>query len=75
MEEQSALQRLSQKVSQIVQDMHALKEENELLRNEVVTLRAQNETKDLEIERLGDENSLKDIEIEEIVNKIESILS
>ena len=74
MDNQNNLEKLSDKVSQILQQYHSLKGENEMLRNEVVTLKAEKEIKNQEIEKLSDENTMKDLEIEEIVNKIESIL-
>lgn len=74
MQEQTSLEILSDKVSQILQGYHSLKGENEVMRNELITLKAEREIKDQEINRLVDENAMKDLEIEEIVNKIESIL-
>jgi len=74
MDNQTILNKLSEKVSTILQEYHALKGENELMRNEIVTLKADCELKNQEIEKLHEENAQKDIEIEEIVNKIESIL-
>ena len=74
MENISSLELLNQKVTQILQNYHSLKEENELLRNEVTTIKAQSEIKDQELEKLREENLEKDIEIEEIVAKIESML-
>jgi len=74
MENQTGLEKLSDKVSQILQQYHAIKGENEVLRNELMQEKAQRELKDQEIEKLIEENTLKDLEIEEIVNKIESIL-
>ena len=74
MENQTTLEILSEKVSQILQGYHGLKGENEMLRNELVTLKAERELKNQEIEKLIDDNAMKDLEIEEIVNKIESIL-
>ena len=74
MDKQSNLEILSDKVSQVSQQYHALKAENEMIRNELITLKAEKELKDQEIEKLSDENAMKDLEIEEIVNKIESIL-
>ena len=75
MEELTTVERLSEKVSEIIHQYHNLKGENEMLRNELMTLKAEREIKDQEIERLSQENAQKDMEIEEIVNKIESILS
>ena len=74
MDNLSNVEKLSEKVSQIVQQYHSLKGENEMIRNELVALKAEKEIKDQEITRLADENAMKDLEIEEIVNKIESIL-
>lgn len=74
MENRTTLEKLSDKVSQILQQYHSLKGENEVLRNELVTLKAESEMKNQEIEKLIEDNTMKDLEIEEIVNKIESIL-
>jgi len=74
MENPTSLEVLSEKVSQILQQYHTLKGENEMMRNELVTLKAESSMKDQEIEKLADANAMKDLEIEEIVNKIESIL-
>lgn len=74
MEEQTTLQRLSEKVSQMVQQYDALRSENETLRNEVVTLKAESEAKTSQIGRMEEELVQKELEIEEIVNRIESIL-
>ena len=74
MENQTTLEKLNTKVTEIVQQYHALKGETEVLRNELTTLRAEREIKDQEIEKLTEQNVMKDLEIEEIVNKIESIL-
>ena len=74
MDNQNNLEKLSEKVSQILQQYHSLKGENEMIRNELITLKAEKEIKDQEIEKLSEANAMKDLEIEEIVNKIESIL-
>jgi cell division protein FtsB len=74
MENQTNLEKLNDKVSQILQQYHSLKGENEVLQNEVAKLKADNELKTQEIEKLTEQNIMKDLEIEEIVNKIESIL-
>ncbi|MEA3331686.1 MAG: hypothetical protein U9Q29_08345 [Campylobacterota bacterium] len=74
MQNRTTLEKLSDKVSQILQEYHSLKSENELLRNELVILKAESEMKNQEIEKLTEDNTMKDLEIEEIVNKIESIL-
>jgi len=74
MDNQTTLDKLSEKVSQILQKYHTLKGENEVMRNELITLKAEREIKDQEINKLTEQNAMKDLEIEEIVNKIESIL-
>ncbi|QOY51509.1 hypothetical protein [Candidatus Sulfurimonas baltica] len=74
MNNQTNLQLLNEKVSDILHKYHSLKGENEKFRIELVTLKAESEIKSQEIERLIEQNSLKDLEIEEIVDKIESIL-
>ena len=74
MNNQTTLEKLSEKVSEVSRQYHSLKNENETLRVQVVTLTAEKEVKEQEIERLTEQNVLKDMEIEEIVSKIESIL-
>jgi cell division protein ZapB len=75
MEKQTtALETLSEKVSNILEQYNVLKSENERLRIEVVTLKGESEMKSQEIEKLTEENAMKDLEIEEIVEKIESTL-
>ncbi|WP_373034950.1 hypothetical protein [Sulfurimonas sp.] len=74
MQSQTNLDKLNDKVSQILQNYNTLKEENKTYRTEIVTLKAENEAKNNEIEKLTEANVMKDMEIEEIVEKIESIL-
>jgi len=74
MQNQTTLEVLDEKVSQVLKGYHDLKTENEMMRNELITLKAEREIKDQEIEKLTEQNTMKDLEIEEIVNKIESIL-
>lgn len=74
MQEQTTLEKLNEKISQMLQKHHELQNENEMMRNEIVTLKSEKEISNQEIERLTDENVMKDLEIEEIVTKIESIL-
>jgi FtsZ-binding cell division protein ZapB len=68
------LDKLSSKVTEMIHQYGVFKEENEHLRNELMTLKAERGIKDQEIARLVQENAHKDMEIEEIVNKIESML-
>jgi len=74
MQNQSVIERLDEKINQVLQRCESLKNENEMMRNDLVTLKAEYEIKDAEIEKLIRANNEKDQEIEEIVNKIESIL-
>ena len=74
MQDKTNLDKLSERVSQILQEYNSLKSENETLRNGQITSKAQSELQYTEIEKLREENRMKDLEIEEIVNKIESIL-
>ncbi len=74
MQNQTNLEKLNTRVSQILQEYHNIKGENEVLRNELVQEKAQKELKDQEIEKLIEENTKKDLEIEEIISKIESIV-
>ena len=74
MEEQSIMDKLGEKVSQILQQYHELQGENEVLTNEVAVMKEQNEVYAAQVEQLEDDIAVKELEIEEIVNKIESIL-
>ncbi|MCF6331424.1 MAG: hypothetical protein L3I99_07775 [Sulfurimonas sp.] len=74
MQNQTNLEKLNTKVSQILQQFHAMKAENDMLRTEIITLKSQKELTNQELEKLIHENSQKDAEIEEIANKIESII-
>jgi len=71
---QSVVDRLGGKVAQIMQQLQSLREENEVLKNDLMNQQAQNEAYRAQIERLEADNAAKEHEIEEIVNKIESIL-
>lgn len=74
MQNQTTLEILNEKVSNILQNYHSLKGEAERLRTELVTLKGETEIKNQEIEKLIEQNIQKDLEIEEIVEKIESIM-
>ena len=74
MQDQTTLAKLSEKVSAIVEQYNSLKEENDMLRIELVKLKAESEIKNQEIDKLIKQNSLKDSEIESIVEKLESIM-
>jgi hypothetical protein len=74
MQSRTTLEKLSEKISEILQQYNSLKGENEMIRSELITLKAEREIKNQEIEKLIEQNVMKDLEIEEIVNKIETIL-
>lgn len=74
MQNHTTLEKLDEKITEVLKHYQELKNENETMRNELITLKAQREIQDQEIDKLSDENTMKDLEIEEIVNKIESIL-
>ncbi|SFV53854.1 hypothetical protein MNB_SM-5-325 [hydrothermal vent metagenome] len=70
----TVLDKLSERISQMIQERETLQNELESVRNELVALKANCELKNQEIDKLSEENALKDLEIEDILNKIESIL-
>jgi len=74
MEEHTVLEKLGNKVSQVLQQHDTLKDEIKVLRTELVTAKAESEIKNKEIEKLTEENAMKDLEIEEIIEKIENII-
>jgi cell division protein ZapB len=71
----SGIEKLSQKISMIVQKLETLKGENEALRLELIKSQGENDAKNSEIQRLIDQNAMKDLEIEEIIQKIENIMA
>ena len=73
-ENMNVLEKLGQKIDELLSRVSALKEENEALRQELVNTKAQCEIKTAEIQRLQELNAQKEREIEEIVNKIESMI-
>ncbi len=74
MQESTTLEKLSQKVSQMLRNYDELRMENLELKEQVELLASENITKDASVTQMQDELIEKDREIEEIVNKIESIL-
>ncbi len=75
MEKRPVIDRLGEKIDEVVARLKRLEEENVRLRNEMVALKAQSEAKDAQIAKLSDELAMKDLEIEEIIGKIEAMLS
>jgi glycine/serine hydroxymethyltransferase len=74
MQESTTLQKLSQKVSEMLKNYDELRIENALLKEQVELLASENSAKEAVVTRMQDDLIEKEREIEEIVNKIESIL-
>jgi cell division protein FtsB len=74
MQESTTLQKLSQKVSEMLRNYDELRTENALLKEQVELLKSENSAKEAVVARMQDDLIEKEREIEEIVNKIESIL-
>jgi chromosome segregation ATPase len=74
MQESTTLQKLSQKVSEMLKNYDELRVENALLKEQVELLESENSAKEAVVTRMQDDLIEKEREIEEIVNKIESIL-
>ena len=74
MQESTTLEKLSQKVSQMLHNYDELRMENMQLRENIELLELDNTAKEASVTQMQDEILEKDREIEEIVNKIESIL-
>ena len=70
----NVLEKLGQKIDELLRRIKALQNENETLRQELVNIKAQCEIKTTEIQRLQELNMQKEQEIEEIVNKIEKMI-
>jgi archaellum component FlaC len=70
-----AIDRLGEKVEELLKNYKELKSFNDELSKEVATLKAQNEAKDTQINKLEEELMLKELEVEEMVGKIEEVLS
>jgi len=74
MQESTTLEKLSQKVSQMLRNYDELRMENVQLKENVELLELDLTGKDAAVAQMQEELTQKDREIEEIVNKIESIL-
>lgn len=74
MQESSTLEKLSQKVSQMLRNYDEMRMENAQLKEQVELLELDKTAKDASVTQMQDELMEKDREIEEIVNKIESML-
>ena len=74
MQESTTLEKLSQKVSQMLRNYDELRIENVQLKESIERMELDKTAKEATVTQLQDELIEKDREIEEIVNKIESIL-
>ncbi|MDO5045058.1 hypothetical protein [Campylobacter sp.] len=73
-ENDKVLNTLTDKVNDLLARYNEVCEENEQLRNELISLKAQNEAKTNQILRLEEEVKSKNIESDDIVRKIEAVL-
>jgi len=74
MQESTTLEKLSQKVSQMLRNYDELRMENAQLKENLELLELDLTAKSASVTQMQEELQQKDREIEEIVNKIESIL-
>ncbi len=74
MEHLDLMEKLSDKIEELLAKYQELKQENDTLRRELLTCKAASEEKDKEIERLRDELAMKNMEVDEIIKKIESLV-
>lgn len=65
---------MTDKVKELLAKYNEVCEQNENLRNELVSVKAQNEAKSNQIMRLEEELKSKNIESEDIVKQIEAVL-
>lgn len=65
---------MTDKVKELLTKYNEVCEQNENLRNELVSVKAQNEAKSNQIMRLEEELKSKNIESEDIVKQIEAVL-
>ncbi len=74
MEHLDLMEKLSDKIEELLAKYQELKQENDTLRRELLTCKAASEEKDKEIERLRDELAMKNMEVDEIIKRIESFM-
>jgi cell division protein FtsB len=74
LKEEITVNKLSEKVNDLLVRFEEMKSQNSTLRQEVVTLKAQNEAKNVQIEKLEEDLMNKDIESDDIFSKIEEVL-
>ncbi len=74
MENVTMIEKLTQKIDELLKSYNELKLQNEELKKELLTCQAASQKKDEEIKKLQDELAVRDLEIEEVVRKIENFL-
>ena len=74
MEHMDLMEKLSDKIEELLAKYQELSQENDTLRRELLTCKAASEEKDKEIERLRDELAMKNMEVDEIIKRIESFM-
>ncbi len=74
LKEEVTVNKLADKVNDLLVRFEDMKSQNDRLRQEVVTLKAQNEAKNIQIEKLEEDLMNKNIESDDIFIKIEEVL-
>lgn len=72
--EELSVNKLSEKISNLLARFEDLKSQNESLMQQVVTLKAENEAKSAQIEKLEENLMNRDMEADDILGKIEEVL-
>jgi len=72
--EEVTVNKLADKVNDLLVRFEEIKEQNDRLRQEVVTLKAQNEAKNIQIQKLEEDLVNKSMESDDIFSKIEEVL-
>ena len=73
-ENDKVLNTLTTKVNDLLAKYNEVVEENENLRNQLISAKAQNEAKSNQILRLEEELKDKNIESDDVIRKIEAVL-
>ena len=73
-ENDKVLHTLTTKVNDLLAKYNEVVEENENLRNQLISAKAQNEAKSNQILRLEEELKDKNIESDDVIRKIEAVL-
>ena len=68
------LNTLTDKVNDLLARYNEICEENEFLRNELISVKAQNEAKTNQITRLEEDLRTKNTESDDVIRKIEAVL-